>query len=161
MCNQLHSIINSGQSLSNRQTVFFLLVDPMDTEHKDPDTIDLGAPRLAKYMHKAWKKHQTRCIGSTSILLKRKDWSSIRHDRTLSFFTKHSQLGVSRKLFGWKLEKSYTKKYMRHLHFFQRFPWNMSGWRNWVQKLFNKQKEKLLDKQKYPNQPNQTQIQSW
>ena len=59
----LHSIINSGlipgvQSLSKRQTVFFLPVDPMDKEHKDPDTIDLGAPRLAQYMHKAWKKHQ-------------------------------------------------------------------------------------------------------
>ena len=59
----LHSIINSGlkpggQNLSKRQTVFFLLVDPMDNEHKDPDTIDLGAPRLARYMHRAWKKHQ-------------------------------------------------------------------------------------------------------
>ena len=48
----LHSIINSGlipggQNLSNRQTVFFLLVDPMDKNHKDPDTIDLEAPRLA------------------------------------------------------------------------------------------------------------------
>ena len=36
--------------MSNRQTVFFLLVDP--------DTIDLEAPRLAQHMHKAWKKHQ-------------------------------------------------------------------------------------------------------
>ena len=58
----LHSIINSGlipggQNLSNRQTVFFLPVDPMSKEHKDPDTIDLGAPRVARYMHKAWKKH--------------------------------------------------------------------------------------------------------
>ena len=49
--NNLHSIINSGliprgQNLSNRQTVFCLLVDPMDKEHKDPDTIDLDAPRL-------------------------------------------------------------------------------------------------------------------
>ena len=41
--------------MSNRQTVFFL---PVDKEHKDPDTIDLGAPRIAQYMHKAWKKHQ-------------------------------------------------------------------------------------------------------
>ena len=54
----LHSIINSGlipggQNLSNRQTVFFLLVDPMDKEHKGPDMIDLGAPRLAQYMHKS------------------------------------------------------------------------------------------------------------
>ena len=59
----LHSIINSGlipggQILNNRQTVFFLLVDPMDKEHKDPETIDLEAPRLAQYMDKAWKRHQ-------------------------------------------------------------------------------------------------------
>ena len=59
----LHSIINSGlipggQNLSNRQTVFFLPVDPLDKEHLDPDKIDLEAPRLAQYMHKAWKKHQ-------------------------------------------------------------------------------------------------------
>ena len=49
----LHSIINSGlipggQNLSNGQTVFFLLVDPMDKNHKDPDTIDLSVPRHAQ-----------------------------------------------------------------------------------------------------------------
>ena len=59
----LHSIINSGlipggQNLNNRQTVFFLPLDPMDKNHKDPDTIDLNAPRHAQYMHKAWKRHQ-------------------------------------------------------------------------------------------------------
>ena len=59
----LHSIINSGlipggQILSNRQTVFFLLVDPMDKNLMDLDTIDVEAPRHAQYMHKAWKKHQ-------------------------------------------------------------------------------------------------------
>ena len=59
----LHSIINSGlipggQNLSNRHTVFFLLVDPMDKNHEDLDTIDLHEPRHAQYMHKAWKKHQ-------------------------------------------------------------------------------------------------------
>ena len=92
----LHSIINSGlipggQNLSNRQTVFSLLVDHMDKSHKDPDTIDLEAPRLAQYMHKEWRNIKTRCIGSTSTLLKSKDWSSISHDRTQSFFTKHSK----------------------------------------------------------------------
>ena len=30
----------------------------MDKEHKDPEKNDLKAPRLARYMHKAWKKHQ-------------------------------------------------------------------------------------------------------
>ena len=59
----LHSIINSrlipgGQNLNNRQTVFFLLVDPMDKNHKDPDTIDLNEPRHAQYKHKAVKRHQ-------------------------------------------------------------------------------------------------------
>ena len=51
-------LILGGQHLSKRQTVFFLPVGPMDKNHKDPDTIDLEAPRLAQYMHKAWKKHQ-------------------------------------------------------------------------------------------------------
>ena len=59
----LHSIIISGlirggQSSSKRQTVFFVLVDLMDKSHKDPDVIDLSVPRLAQYVHKAWKRHQ-------------------------------------------------------------------------------------------------------
>ena len=59
----LHSIINSGlipggQNLSKRQTVFFLLVDPMDKNYKDSVTIDMNAPRRPQYIHKAWKKHQ-------------------------------------------------------------------------------------------------------
>ena len=42
----LHSIINSGlipgsQNLSERQTIFILPVEPMDKNHKDPDTINL------------------------------------------------------------------------------------------------------------------------
>ena len=44
--------------MSKRQTVFFLPVNHMDKEHKDPEKIDLEAPRLARYMHKAWKTHQ-------------------------------------------------------------------------------------------------------
>ena len=49
----LHSIINSGlilggQNLSSRQTVFFLPVNPVDKSHKDPEKVDLEAPRLAQ-----------------------------------------------------------------------------------------------------------------
>ena len=63
MCNQFtfhHQFrIDTGRTnLSNKQTVFFLPVDPMEKEHKDFDTIELGTQRLAKYMHKVWKKHQ-------------------------------------------------------------------------------------------------------
>ena len=42
---------------TDRQYSFCLWI-PWTKTHKDPDTIDLGAPRLAQYMHKAWKKHQ-------------------------------------------------------------------------------------------------------
>ena len=59
----LHSILNSGlipggQSISKRLTVFFTSVDPMNKEHKDPNIIDLEAPRLAWYHQKKWKTHQ-------------------------------------------------------------------------------------------------------
>ena len=57
------SIINSGlipggQNSSKRQTVFFLLVDPRDKNHKDPEKIDLSVPRRAQNLHNAWKRHQ-------------------------------------------------------------------------------------------------------
>ena len=59
----LHSIVNSGLTLggqksSKRQTVFFLLVSPMDKSHKDPDEIDLNVPRRAQYLHNTWKRQQ-------------------------------------------------------------------------------------------------------
>ena len=59
----LHSIINSGlipggQNSSKRQTKFYLLVDPTDKCHKDPDEIDLNVPRHAQYLHNALKRHQ-------------------------------------------------------------------------------------------------------
>ena len=62
-------LIPGGQNSSKRQTVFFLLVDPMDKSHKDLDEIDLSVPRRAQYLHNAWKKHQNAVFGSTSILL--------------------------------------------------------------------------------------------
>ena len=52
----VHSISNSGlipggKFLSKTQ-------DLMNKEHKDPNVIDLDAPRLAWYKQKTWKKHQ-------------------------------------------------------------------------------------------------------
>ena len=58
-----NSIINNGlilggQNSSKRQTVFFLLIDPRDKGHQDPQHIDFSVPRRAQYLHSAWKKHQ-------------------------------------------------------------------------------------------------------
>ena len=63
----LHSIINNGlipggQDLSRRQTVFFLPIDPRDVTHKDLEYIDFSVPRLARYVHSAWKKTSRRGI---------------------------------------------------------------------------------------------------
>ena len=63
MCNQFtfhhqFGIDTGGQNLSNKQTVFFTSVNPMNKEHKDLETINLEAPRHAQYMHTAWKRHQ-------------------------------------------------------------------------------------------------------
>ena len=67
---KLHSITDSGlipggRNLSKRQTVFFLLVDPMDKNLENFETINLEAPCLAQCMHTAWKNIRILCIGST------------------------------------------------------------------------------------------------
>ena len=114
-------------------------------------------------MHNTCIKHgrniKTRYNGSTSILLLRKDWHSIRLDRMQSSFKKHFQLIVFQKLLDWKLVMSYTRKYMRHLVLLQRSTWNMTGWKNWVQKLLNDQKDKLFNNLKVSSQTNQIQTQ--
>ena len=81
-----------------------------------------------RVMHNTCIKHgrviRTQYIGSTSFLLWRKDQSSFRLDRARSFFKKHFQLIVVRRLSGWKLEKSCTRKFLRHFGRHQRSPWN-------------------------------------
>ena len=80
-----------------RKTVFFTSVDPLNKQHKDPETVDLKAPRLAWYKQKKYGRNiRTRCIGLTSNLLERKGSSSIKQDRTQPSFTTLSQLIVSR-----------------------------------------------------------------
>ena len=78
------------------RTKFFTAVNPMRKDHKDPQELDLTKPRLASYKQK-WKVHKIQCTGSIFSLLKGKDWSSIKQDRTQSSSTIHSQLIVYRK----------------------------------------------------------------
>ena len=44
----------------------------MNKEHKDPDEIDLNAPRLAWYKQKVWKKHQNKVYWVDIKLAQRK-----------------------------------------------------------------------------------------
>ena len=79
----LHSIMNSrfiagGLSLKKRHTVCFLPVDPMNNEDKDSETIDPKAPRLARYLHTAWRKHQNTVYWVDIRLTQKKVSSSIK-----------------------------------------------------------------------------------
>ena len=65
-------LIPGGQNLSKRETVFFTSVEPMNKEHKDPDVINLDAPRLAWYKQKVWKKHQNTVYGVDIKLAQKK-----------------------------------------------------------------------------------------
>ena len=52
-------LIRGGQILSKQTDSILLACGSHGLRtHKDPDMIDLDAPRLAQYVHKAWKKHQ-------------------------------------------------------------------------------------------------------
>ena len=63
---------------------------------------------------------KTQYIGLTSNFFKRKDLSSIKHDRTQSSFTTHSQIQKAIMMETGKLK--YDKiKFMRHLDFLQFF----------------------------------------
>ena len=38
--------------------MFFLLVDPRDENHRDPENINYSVPRHARYVQNTWKRHQ-------------------------------------------------------------------------------------------------------
>ena len=107
-------------------------VDPMNKEQKDPDVINLGAPRLAWYKQKVWK---IRCIGSIYSLLSEKDWSSIKHDRKSNHLLRHtpSLLYIESCCDG--IWRSHLREFLRHLDHHRRFPSKIIGWKNWIQKL--------------------------
>ena len=115
MCNQFtfHHQLRIDTWRSKFEQTTDSILSACESHGQETTRILIRSTWMHRVMHNTCIKHgrniRTRCIRSTSILLRGKDWSSIRHDRTPSFFTKHSQLIVSRKLFGWKLEKSKTK----------------------------------------------------
>ena len=98
----LHSIMNSGlilggQNLSKRQTVFFTLVDPITRNTEIRTKLTWKHRVLHGTIRKSGRNIKTRCLGSTSNLLKRKDLSSMKHHRRPSSFTTRFQLIVSRR----------------------------------------------------------------
>ena len=167
MCNQSYSpfinsgLIPGGQILSKRQTVFFLPVDPMDKESQGSWDDRLGSTASCTvHAYSMGRNIKTQFFG---VDIKLAHWERIQV-LSDSIECNHPSRNTPSLLYpescsDGKWRNHIRKKYMNHLDRLRRFPWEMIGWRNWVQKLLDKQKEKLLDKQKAPNQPNQTLIQ--
>ena len=131
----------------------------MDKEHKDLDTIDLEAARLAQYMHKAWKKHQN-TVYWVDINLALETWLKFYQTRSNAIIL-HETLPayclpkVVRMETG---EVMYEKVYMS-----PRPPPKISLKHEWKRELGSeiarRPEGEVPDKQKVPNQPNQIQTQ--
>ena len=93
-----NGLVLGGQNSSKRQTVFFLPIDPRDTDHQDPEHIDFSVPRLAKYVHSAWKRHQDAVFWVDINLAIREGLTFYQIDRIQLFFKEHFQLIVFQKL---------------------------------------------------------------
>ena len=90
MCNlfAFHHQVGIDTWRSNFEQQTDSILSACGSRHKDPKVIDLSVPRRAQYLH------NTRYLGSTSILRFGRDWKSIRLDRMQSSFKKHFQLIV-------------------------------------------------------------------
>ena len=102
-----HSIINSGlipgdQNSSKRQRVFLWLWILWIKNTK----ILRWSIWKHRFLHGTCIQRGRNIESRSSNLLTRKDWNSIRRDRTPSSFTIHSPSIVSRKVWRWKLKKS-------------------------------------------------------
>ena len=138
----LHSIINNGlipggQDSSRRQTVFFLPIDPRDKNHKDPEHIDFSAPRRARYVHSARKRHQD-SVYWVDIDLAIKEGLTFYQTRSNAiFFKKHSSLLYSKscQIENWR---SLILDHHQRSHYATIGP---EGKFHWVVKLINSQLE--------------------
>ena len=152
----LHSVVNNGlipggQDLSRRQTVFFLPIDPRNTDHKDPEYVDFSVPRRTRYVHSAWKKHQDAVFWVDIDFAIRKG---------LTFYQTRSNAII---LQGTLPAYSTTTKDL----ITTRSRLDQKGMMNWVLQLNNSQSvnsfNSLVEKfnmQSSPNQPNQNPNQS-
>ena len=117
-----------------------------------------------RVLHNTCTKHgrniKIRCIEPTPTLLWRKDWSSIKHDRTLLFFTKHSQAYCIPKVVRMETgEVIYEKVYAS-----TRPPPKISLTRDWMKRFGSRscsttRRKSCATSKKVPNQANQIQTQ--
>ena len=133
--------------MSKRQTVFFTSVNPMNKEHRDPNNIDLEAPRLAWYKQKTWNRHQDTVYWVDIKLTQKKGFKFYQTRSNAIILYDTLPACCIPKAVMMETGEIIYEKYMRHLNLLRRCPLKTIGWKNWVQKL--------LEVVKTPNKPNQ------
>ena len=173
----LHSIINNGlilggQDSSRRHTVFFLLIDPRDKDHEDPEHIDFSVPRRARYVYSAWKRHQDPFFWVDIDLAIRKGLTFYQTRSNAIIFQGTLPAYCIPKVVRLKTERSCMRNHSCLLDHHQRSHYDTitigpKGMMNWVLQLNNSQSvnsfNSLVEKfnmQRSPNQPNQNPNQS-
>ena len=160
----LHFIINSAlifgrQHLNNRQTIFFLPVDPMDKNHKDLDTIDLNEPRHAQYMHKAWKRHQNAVCWVDINLAVRKGLKFYQTRSNAIILHETLPALCIPKIVRMETREVTFEKVFMSLRLPPKISLKHDCKENWVQKMLNDQKDKLCNNSEVSNRNNQFQTQ--
>ena len=173
----LHSTVSNGliprgQDLSRRQTVFFLSTDPRYESHKDPEHVDFSVPRLARYVHSAWKRHQDAVFWVDIDLVIKKGLTFYQKRSNAIILQGTLQAHCISKVERLKTEICCIKDDICLLDHHQKSHWNTitigpEGMINWALQLNNSQLESsfnsLLEKHfvlNFPNQPNPNPIQS-
>ena len=120
----------------------------MDKNHKDPEKIDLKAPRLARYMHETWKKHQNTVY-----------WVGIKlaQKKGLKFYqTRSNAIILYNTLPAYcipKVVRMETEEIIyEKVYESPRMPPKVSLRHDWMKELGSD----VARQQKAPNQPNQT-----
>ena len=83
-------------------TVFTTSVDPRDESHKDTEYIDFSVPRLARYLHSAWKRHQDAVFWVDIDLAIKRRINILSNTIECNFFSRNTSSPLYFK--SWKIE---------------------------------------------------------
>ena len=122
-----------------------MLVNPLNKEHKDPETIDLKAPRLARYLQTAWKEHQNTVYWVDFRLVQKKGFKFYQtRSNAIILYDALPAFCIPKAI---KMETGEIKN--EKVFASPRPPPKISFKDNWMKKW----KQKLLDMMKPPNKP--------
>ena len=123
----LHSITHSGlivggqNSSRDIQTVFFIAVNSMHKNHKDPQELDLTKPRLASYKQKKWNRNQDTVYRVDIQLAQRKGFKFYQTGlNTIIFYDTLPAYCIS-KAIVMKSEEVITRRYLCHFDHHRKF----------------------------------------